>query len=106
MDILTASIVASNEDREVVAFKSVICYRTGLNISTASPPAALRASMLEVLAMFRTTGTIRLASKALNDHVVRTLLQLTEESGKPGACSAACMAVPEFNHWMLADCGM
>lgn len=81
---LTASLKASLEDSQVVALKSIACYRTGLDISTWSSPAAIKFSLLDAFKMFKDQGKLRLAHKSLNDHTVRIALSLAGNYGKPG----------------------
>ncbi|KAF5375423.1 hypothetical protein D9615_008018 [Tricholomella constricta] len=88
---LENSLKASAKDTIVVAFKSVVCYRSGLAVS---PPAvgqeAKSQEDAELLAAFERvykahlgSSKIRLQDKALNDSVVRLALEVSAESGKP-----------------------
>lgn len=85
---LKASLIDSANDINVVGFKSIACYRTGLDVAPeAASEESLLASLAEVSKTYRETATIRLAHKALNDHIVRMALEVSGECGKPGpAC--------------------
>ena len=80
------AISAAVKDPEVVAFKSIACYRTGLNISPADLLSDIISSLEDALVALKISGDdkIRLASKAFNDHFVRMVLSVTT---KPGASS-------------------
>ncbi|KAF8216413.1 amidohydrolase-domain-containing protein [Mycena galopus ATCC 62051] len=79
-----ASLHDSASDKNVVGFKSIACYRTGLDVApTADSEESIITSLKEVSEMYQETGTIRLAHKALNDYIVRMALQVSSECGKP-----------------------
>lgn len=83
---LKASLIDSANDINVVGFKSIACYRTGLDVAPeAASEESLLASLAEVSKTYRETATIRLAHKALNDHIVRMALEVSGECGKPGS---------------------
>jgi hypothetical protein len=79
------SLVESARDPEVVGFKSVICYRTGLDIDvTIKERLDSRVDcFVEYVTKGKTTGNWRLESKPLNDMVTNLALQIGGESGKP-----------------------
>ncbi|KAJ7504468.1 amidohydrolase-domain-containing protein [Mycena galericulata] len=81
---LKASLTNSANDKNVVGFKSIACYRTGLDVT---PSATSEEDTLDclraALRMYEETGVIRLAHKALNDHIVRMALQVAGECQKP-----------------------
>ncbi|OKL63189.1 Protein fluG [Talaromyces atroroseus] len=60
----------------VVAFKSVICYRTGLDIKVNSSEAAFKESFQRLL---RIGAPFRISDKSFNDLLVTTTLQIIEE---------------------------
>jgi hypothetical protein len=108
---LRERLVDSAKDPDVAGFKSVVCYRTGLDVATVSDPPAEIAALRYAYERFResTDESLRLADKPLNDLVVRTTLEVAAEHGKPGtfprhaisnailvseAPSSACSAVP------------
>ncbi|KAF8990262.1 amidohydrolase-domain-containing protein [Cyathus striatus] len=80
---LLTRLTDSALDKEVAGFKSIVCYRTGLDIATYSPQASYKFSLLDVFKMYKEMGKIRLAHKSLNDHVVRIALQVAGNHGKP-----------------------
>lgn len=80
--MFNAAISAALDDLEVVAFKSIACYRTGLDISPADPLSSIISALEDAVATIERHGTIRLASKAFNDHFVRLTLRVAT---KPGA---------------------
>ena len=75
------------KDPNVAGFKSVVCYRTGLDITIGpNRPAALMA-MNGVYERFRSKGKnepLRLADKPLNDLVVRKTVRIAAQHSKPG----------------------
>ncbi|KAJ7155488.1 amidohydrolase-domain-containing protein [Mycena crocata] len=83
-DALKASLTNSAQDKNVVGFKSIACYRTGLDIvPSAESEDAIVTCLEDALKTCRDTGTIRLAHKALNDHVVCMALEVAGECRKP-----------------------
>jgi hypothetical protein len=86
---LRERLVQCAEDPNVVGFKSVVCYRTGLDVSTVPDPAAEVEVLCGAYENFRsrTDVPLRLASKPLNDLVVRTTLEVAAERSKPGILS-------------------
>ncbi|KAJ7733207.1 amidohydrolase 2 [Mycena maculata] len=82
--LLKASLIDSANDKNVVGFKSIACYRTGLDVApSAESEEAILTCVRDVLQTHKDTGTIRLAHKALNDHIVRMALEVAGEYGKP-----------------------
>jgi hypothetical protein len=79
-------LVASAEDPNVAGFKSVVCYRTGLDVSTVPDPSAEFGALYDACRRFQsdTNVPLRLALKPLNDLVVRTTLEVAAEHSKPG----------------------
>lgn len=79
---------ASAIDPEVVAFKSIACYRTGLDISTFDRNTTQEVEKAFNLVMqdYQKTGNgkIRLAHKAFNDHFVRITMTIAGKHDKPG----------------------
>ncbi|KAJ7876825.1 amidohydrolase 2, partial [Mycena leptocephala] len=78
-----ASLTDSAKDQNVVGFKSIACYRTGLDVATSAESEAIVICLKDVSKMYQETGTIRIAHKALNDHVVRMALEISGEYQKP-----------------------
>jgi len=60
-------------DRKVVAFKSVVCYRSGLDVDPElrRDYQTFKAAFQEAYSQYDSSDTIRIANKALNDYVVR-----------------------------------
>jgi len=82
---LRERLVQSAEDPNVAGFKSVVCYRTGLDVSTVPDPSAEIEALCDAYENFRsrTDVPLKLASKPLNDLVVRTTLEVAAEHIKP-----------------------
>lgn len=68
---------------DVACFKSIVCYRTGLDVSMYSSQAGLKFSLLDVFKMLQAENKVRLAHKDLNDLVVRITLEVAGEYQKP-----------------------
>ncbi|KIY65737.1 amidohydrolase 2 [Cylindrobasidium torrendii FP15055 ss-10] len=68
---------------EVVGFKSVVCYRTGLDISTSATDEDILATIPSFLSIFKKDGKLRIACKAFNDHIVRITLAIAAKHNKP-----------------------
>ena len=82
-------------DEEVVGFKSVVCYRTGLNVAVRNEQDDDFSAMVEqcvtmAYLKYEATRTIRLEYKHLNDYVVNRVLELSGKCGKPGAVLPIC----------------
>lgn len=78
------ALTAHAKDAQVVAFKSVVCYRSGLAVSVARSPQSDLAAFEEVFVKYKVQGNVRLAAKAVNDMVVRMALQIAGDFNKPG----------------------
>ncbi|KAJ6518718.1 amidohydrolase-domain-containing protein [Mycena sanguinolenta] len=79
-----ASLDDNAKDKNVVGFKSIACYRTGLDVAPeADSEDCILVSLTDVLKMYQTTGTIRLAHKPLNDHILRMTFGVAGKCGKP-----------------------
>ncbi|KZT69428.1 hypothetical protein DAEQUDRAFT_745245 [Daedalea quercina L-15889] len=79
----TAQLKASAADPEVVGFKSVACYRTGLDISIIEEFADIEVGLMQLALRYEATRTMRLSEKTVNDFVVTTALRIAGECGKP-----------------------
>ncbi|KAF8585597.1 amidohydrolase 2 [Ramaria rubella] len=75
-------LVASCRDSEVVGFKSVVCYRSGLSISKPKDQEVEEALHASV-ATLKNTGKLRIRQKPLNDYIVRVMLKLAGQFKKP-----------------------
>ncbi|KAF9260404.1 hypothetical protein L218DRAFT_932485 [Marasmius fiardii PR-910] len=70
----------------VAAFKSIVCYRSGLNISAIKPNLDDVSTLLylqETLAQYKREGTLRLNNKVLNDIVVHIALDVAGQFDVP-----------------------
>ncbi|KAF9529040.1 amidohydrolase-domain-containing protein [Crepidotus variabilis] len=70
-------------DSEVVGFKSIVCYRTGLEVGLESRLDDKRVALKQLWYAYHDTGKIRLEHKSLNDEVVRMALDVAAHCGKP-----------------------
>ncbi|KAG7447321.1 amidohydrolase 2 [Guyanagaster necrorhizus] len=80
---LHKSLSVSAASEQVVAFKSIACYRTGLNIATWNLQNDLRDSFTSARQKCATDGKIRLAHKPFNDHIIRVALEIAGEHNIP-----------------------
>ncbi|KAF7308606.1 CBM1 domain-containing protein [Mycena chlorophos] len=80
---LEESLNGSAADAAVVGFKSIACYRTGLDIAVSEDLDGTLRCLSTVRDVHAAGGKIRLAHKALNDHIVRIALKVSGQSGKP-----------------------
>ncbi|EKM52321.1 uncharacterized protein PHACADRAFT_260640 [Phanerochaete carnosa HHB-10118-sp] len=70
-------------DPEVAGFKSVACYRTGLNIGIVQEGQAVEHCVTMVMLRYEAQRTLRLVDKPLNDYIVNITLRVAGECGKP-----------------------
>lgn len=75
---------ANAKDSNVAGFKSVVCYRTGLEVSTVPNRSMEASALFDTFSQSRSNVPLRLANKPLNDLVVRTTLEIAAEYNKPG----------------------
>ncbi|KAK4219550.1 hypothetical protein QBC37DRAFT_303032 [Rhypophila decipiens] len=75
-----AHILAALEDPEVVGFKSVVCYRTGLDVAKAVDEDAATSAFNEIITNFALLDFRRLQEKSLNDLVVHRTAMLIRDS--------------------------
>ncbi|KAK4150969.1 hypothetical protein C8A00DRAFT_17569 [Chaetomidium leptoderma] len=76
-------IEAALDDPDVVGFKSVICYRTGLDIANEPCEAAemrVRLEFMEIIAHYARIDCKKLQTKSLNDLVVHRTARLIRDS--------------------------
>ncbi|KDQ54522.1 hypothetical protein JAAARDRAFT_135303 [Jaapia argillacea MUCL 33604] len=73
----------SAADPEVVGFKSVACYRTGLNVAISNTSAEIEESMMVAVSRYQTTKQLRIAEKAFNDLIVRMTCEVAGVCKKP-----------------------
>jgi hypothetical protein len=81
---LRERLEANAKDSNVAGFKSVVCYRTGLEVSTVPNRSAEASALFDTFNHFQLNVSLRLANKPLNDLVVRTTLEIAAEYNKPG----------------------
>lgn len=89
---LSEKLKQSAEDVNVVGFKSVVCYRSGMAVSLGIDGIAsleeqhdeLFMAFSRVFQAHQGLTNIRLQEKALNDYVVRMTLRIAGMYGKPG----------------------
>ena len=89
---LSATLRDLARDPVVVGFKSVVAYRTGLNVNVNSDDSSsVEKSIVATVSSWKKegggSGVLRLADKALNDFVVCTALSIATEFNKPGEYS-------------------
>jgi len=69
----------------VAGFKSVVCYRTGLDVApTPQDNYELLGAILELFKQYKAEKHIRLANKYFNDYSVRITLEVAGNYHKPG----------------------
>ncbi|KAJ4302331.1 hypothetical protein N0V88_002475 [Collariella sp. IMI 366227] len=75
-------ILTALDDPDVVGFKSVICYRTGLDIAAESDAGETRAKadFEEIITNFSLLDFQKLKTKSLNDWAVHRTAQLIKDS--------------------------
>lgn len=92
---LNASLTDSARNPEVVSFKSIACYRGGLNIKPRAKIGISLAqtehsydyvvdSLFQVLLHIKITGSLRLAHGAINEWIVHWALRVAGENDIPG----------------------
>ncbi|KAG1803165.1 amidohydrolase 2 [Suillus subaureus] len=80
----TTYMVDTAVDDHVVGYKSVACYRTGLDVDPAPCSAdELYECLASVSEQFKEKGSIRFEHKALNDHLVKIVLDIAGKCKKP-----------------------
>ena len=84
---LREQLEANANDPNVAGFKSVVCYRTGLEVSTVPNRFAETSALFDTFKHSQSNEPLRLANKPLNDLVVRTTLEIAAKYNKPGMTS-------------------
>jgi Amidohydrolase len=105
-------IFACEKDPEVVGFKSIAAYRTGLAVSTSDTQANIEKSLCDAIKSCRESGgrSLRLQHKPFNDYIIRTALDLAKKPGESiirkynfhFASPTSCVFVVQF-HTGLGD---
>jgi hypothetical protein len=81
---LRERLEANAKDSNVAGFKSVVCYRTGLEVSAVPNRFAETSALFDTFKHSQSNVPLRLANKPLNDLVVRTTLEIAAKYNKPG----------------------
>ncbi|KAH9003884.1 amidohydrolase-domain-containing protein [Lactarius hatsudake] len=83
--LLHTRLKANADNPNVAGFKSIVCYRTGLDVDIASNVPAEIEALRGAYGQFRlrTNVPVRLENKPLNDFVVRMTLEIAAEHNKP-----------------------
>lgn len=89
-----AYLADAARDPEVVGYKSIVCYRTGLDVAVKHDSNELERILIGITLRYEMTKTLRLAEKALNDYVVCATLRVAGECGKPGTFLLRCQMIP------------
>ncbi|KAF5314345.1 hypothetical protein D9619_011902 [Psilocybe cf. subviscida] len=80
---LGESLTRSAAHPDVVGFKSIVCYRTGLDVSLEHRYAEQLEAIVRLHDSYKITRKLRLAEKSLNDLVVRVALEVAAQAGIP-----------------------
>ncbi|KAL5511926.1 hypothetical protein ACEPAH_5144 [Sanghuangporus vaninii] len=71
-------------DPLVAGFKSIACYRTGLDVSPMiAPLEEIETALMGVMSRYVETTQLRLADKPFNDYIVRLTMEVSGKCGKP-----------------------
>ncbi|KAL1737972.1 amidohydrolase-domain-containing protein, partial [Schizophyllum fasciatum] len=91
----TELLTSHGADENVKGFKSVVCYRTGLNVGPVAPADGSDGSsrgppedeavgfVRDCVASLRERKRVRIARKAINDHLVSLAMGVAAQCGKP-----------------------
>ena len=81
------ALTKAAEDPFVAGFKSVVCYRTGLDVSPISAALEdIEESLMQAMIRLESSGKLRLADKHFNDYIVRLTMEVAAKYNKPGEC--------------------
>ena len=100
---LTKSLKESAGDSNVVGFKSIVCYRTGLNVAIVSCTASLESSLVDLFKTYKEGGRLRLAHKALNDLVVQIAVEVASEHDIPGKSYQFSLKLPQISKRFIIE---
>lgn len=64
-------------------------HRTGLDVAPSATFEETQNAVLDLLLQYKTSESLRLQQKVLNDHLVRLALQIAGQYQKPGQCREA-----------------
>ena len=84
--LLHPRLKSSADHPTVAGYKSVVCYHIGLGVNVASNIPAEIEALHSAYGQFRLRANdlVQLKQKALNDFVVRMMLEVAEKHNKPG----------------------
>lgn len=91
------TITGEAKSEDVAGFKSVACYRTGLDVSPI--PASLEEieeALMVAMKRYIATGKLRLADKAFNDYLVRVTMEVAGKYSKPGSSLFLLLLFPHL----------
>jgi len=78
------AITEEAKSENVAGFKSVACYRTGLDVSPVSASLEdIEQALMVTMKRYIATGKLRLADKAFNDYLVRVTMEVAGKFDKP-----------------------
>ncbi|KZS87135.1 hypothetical protein SISNIDRAFT_553331 [Sistotremastrum niveocremeum HHB9708] len=77
------AIENAHTDPQIVAFKSIICYRTGLSVSLSQPPSELATSFASSIKQAKEEGKVRIEEKVFNDWIVCVTCQIAGKYALP-----------------------
>jgi hypothetical protein len=83
-NLFTAHLREEAQDPDVVAFKSAICYRTGLAVDPAIARADAVLSLSCLRALKGPNDSVRVQHKSLNDWIVVKTAQAAAQAEIPG----------------------
>lgn len=87
----TKSLEFAASDPFVVGFKSIACYRTGLDVfPTKEAPKPIEDALAKVLKAYDKMKKMRIAEKKLNDYLVRIAMEIAGKCKKPSQLSDIC----------------
>ena len=92
---LVESLDNSAADKDVIGFKSIVCYRTGMDVALYNSLTEQGQALLELFDVYVKTGSLRLEHKPLNDEVVRVALTIAGNHKLPGNEN---LVTPEIRH--------
>ncbi|CCM00965.1 uncharacterized protein FIBRA_03013 [Fibroporia radiculosa] len=78
-----ATLAAYAADPEVAGFKSVVCYRTGLDIESGFSREEVKVALVGSALRYESLKKVRVQDKPLNDFIVNTVLRIASGCGKP-----------------------
>ena len=81
-------MIKAAQDSTVAGFKSIACYRTGLDVSPDNCPLDdIEEALMGVMRRFQDDRHLRLADKIFNDYLVRIVMKVAGEYNKPSTCT-------------------